>query len=157
MQWRTTLARKRRSPNDGHRRSSVAKGYYVLVTITFAVLFIPVSSERAAAITRDELLRSCKAVTSSVDFSKRSSFDIPASGLPCWYYMSAVQNMSIIVDQNGEHALRICPPSSSSLADYVQAFVLHERQQKNAGDNDNPAPDVLMSLAKRFPCKEADL
>src|SRR5689334_10343204 len=36
---------------DGHRRSSVAKGYYVLATIMFAVLFIPVMSERAAAIT----------------------------------------------------------------------------------------------------------
>ena len=142
---------------DGHSRSSVAKGYYVLAMIMFAVLFIPVTSERAAAVTREELLRSCKAVTSSINSSRQSSFAIPASGLPCWYYMSAVQNMSVIVDQNGDHPLGICPPSSSSLVDYVQAFVLHEGHRKKTDDDYNPAPDVLMSLAKTFPCKESGM
>jgi hypothetical protein len=125
-----------------------------LLPITFAVVLMPIASERAAAITRDQLFRSCAAVTSVLDSSRRSSLEIPASGLPCWYYMTAVQNMSVIVDQNGAHVLGICPPSSSSLAEYVQAFVRYERGQKKAHDDDNPAPDIVMSLAKKFSCKE---
>jgi hypothetical protein len=125
-----------------------------LLAMTFAAASMPVLSERAAAMTRDELVQSCAAVTSVTGSSGRSSLEIPASGLPCWYYMAAVQNMSVIVDQQGGHVLGICPPPSSSLADYVQAFVQYEKQQKKQTDDNNPAPDVLMSLAKSFSCRE---
>jgi hypothetical protein len=48
---------------------------------------------------------------------------IPAAGLACWHYMSAVQDMSVLVDERAEHLLGICPPADSTLRQYVQAFV----------------------------------
>jgi D-arabinose 5-phosphate isomerase GutQ len=66
--------------------------------------------------------------------------------------MAAVQNLSAIVNQQGGHVLGICPPPSSTLADYVQAFVRYESQEKKTHDEGNPAPDVLTSLAQAFSC-----
>jgi len=123
-----------------------------LVAVAFALASMPFASERALAITRDQLLISCAAAASVTVRSSSSSLEIPASGLPCWYYMTAVQNMSAVVNQRGERVLGICPPPSSTLADYVQAFVRYESQNKKTRDEDNPAPDVLTSLAKEYSC-----
>ena len=40
---------------------------------------------------------------------------IPAEGLPCLYYMAAVQNMTALCDERGEKFLGICRPPNSTV------------------------------------------
>jgi hypothetical protein len=51
----------------------------------------------ASADTPEELLQSCEAVLQGTIRSGGGDADIPAEGLPCWHYMSAIQNMSVLV------------------------------------------------------------
>ena len=76
-----------------------------------------------------------------------TTFDISPEGLPCWYYMSAVQSMSALVDSNNERLLALCPPAESTTLDFVRAF-LRSAERKNEIDVNNPAVPVLQALTK---------
>jgi hypothetical protein len=91
------------------------------------VVMVLLAPSQAAALSQNELLKSCEAVLSVSYPENTQSIEIPAAGLPCWYYMAAVQDMSTIVDQNGQPLLGICAPSTTSLLDYVRAFVRNEK------------------------------
>lgn len=116
--------------------------------LVLLVLFAP---SHVAALSQDELLKSCEAVLSVANPQNAQSIEIPAAGLPCWYYMAAVQDMSTIVDQNGQPLLGVCAPSTTSLLDYVKTFV---RKKKNnpANAGKNAAAQELTALLKAFPC-----
>lgn len=105
----------------------------------------------ATAGTPEELLQSCEAVINTARPAEGDTVDIPAAGLPCWYYMSAIQNMSAVVDERGERLLGICPPTDSTLMDYVRIFVqyAHRNQTEDYG---NAAALVLLGLSDAFPC-----
>jgi hypothetical protein len=65
--------------------------------------------------------------------------------------MAAVQDMSTIVDQNGQHLLGVCAPSTTSLLDYVRTFVRNEKSN-TASAGKNVAAQELTALLKAFPC-----
>jgi hypothetical protein len=106
---------------------------------------------QAAALSQNELSKSCEAVLSVSYPENAQSIEIPAAGLPCWYYMAAVQDMSTIVDQNGQRLLGVCAPSATSLLDYVRAFVRNEKNNP-ASVGKNAAAHELTALLKAFPC-----
>jgi hypothetical protein len=45
-----------------------------------------------------EALQSCEAVVQGTFRPEGGDAEISAEGLPCWYYMSAVQDMLVLVD-----------------------------------------------------------
>ncbi len=79
------------------------------------------------------------------------TIDISPAGLRCWYYMSAIQNMSVVVDQTGEHLLGICAPASTTLMDYVRIFVRYARLN-GIQLQSNAAALAVAGLSKAFPC-----
>jgi hypothetical protein len=81
----------------------------------------------------------------------RGEIDVPRAGLECWYYMSAVQNMSVLVDQNGAHLLGVCAPANTRLLDYVRIFVRYGSGMANRVE-ENPAAVALEALNAAFPC-----
>jgi hypothetical protein len=116
------------------------------------------------ALSPDELLRSCEAITSTkahgtkangpnAHGTKATSIEIPAAGLHCWYYMSAIQNMSVLEDQHGERLLGICASPDTTLMDYVRLFVQYARGHK-ADAQANAAAEAVIGLAAAFPCRE---
>jgi hypothetical protein len=105
---------------------------------------------KASAISSSELLESCQSVAGTAVI-KDTQIEIPEAGLPCWYYMSALQNMSVLVDQSGVRLLGLCPPADSTVLDFVKNFVQYARKQK--ADDDNPAALALPGLAKSYPCR----
>jgi hypothetical protein len=115
------------------------------------VVMVLLASLHAAALSQDELLKSCEAVLSVANPENGQSIEIPAAGLPCWYYMAAVQDMSTIVDQNGQPVLGVCAPSTTSLLDYVRSFV-HSEQNNQASAGKNAAAQELTALLNAFPC-----
>jgi hypothetical protein len=120
---------------------------FAAVLVIAACVLAP---RHAGAITTSELLQSCQAVTANAVARAGAALDIPAAGLPCWYYMSAMQNMAVLVDESGTRFLGVCPPADSTVMDFVRIFVQYARQQKAAADN--AAASVLPGLAQAFPC-----
>jgi Rap1a immunity proteins len=105
----------------------------------------------ANAMSPSELLQSCTSIAKAAKPSQSNQIDIPAAGLPCWFFMSAVQNMSVLTDERGGRLLGICAPPESSVLDYVQIFVRSVRR-KSAGAGDNAAAQVVAALAESYPC-----
>jgi len=121
----------------------------LIVLLGIAAWSLSWSGARAATPTA--ILQSCEAVLQGTRGSEGRNVDIPAAGLPCWYYMSAVQNMSVIVDENGEHVLGVCAPSATTLMQYVESFVRYARKSRQRPDG-NPAALAIAGLSEAYPC-----
>jgi hypothetical protein len=106
----------------------------------------------ATADTLEELLQSCEAVISTAGQAKGDTVDIPAAGLSCWYYVSAIQDMSVLADERGKRLLGICPPRDSTIMDFVRIFVqyAHRNQEEVYG---NAAAVAVLGLSRAFPCR----
>jgi Rap1a immunity proteins len=105
---------------------------------TIAWLFVP---GNAGAQTTSELLHPAHADT----------IDIPRAGLPCWYYMAAIQNASVLVDRGGKRLLGVCAPPDATLIDHVRIFVRYARRnQKDVSDN--AAAAAVTALSEAYPC-----
>ena len=106
----------------------------------------------ANALTSRELLLSCEAVDQTAKAGDGNSVDISSAGLPCWYYMSGVQNMSSLVDEANERLLNICSPSDSTVLDFARVFVHYVHGTNIRAEN--PAALVFKALIKAYPCAE---
>jgi hypothetical protein len=121
---------------------------YLFAAIT--VLVVCLLGRDASALTSSELLQSCRSIADTAAL-KDNQIEIPESGLPCWYYMSAVQNMSVLVDESGVRLLGLCPPANSTVLDFVKLYVQYARKKKT--EDDNPAALTLSGLALAYPCR----
>jgi Rap1a immunity proteins len=124
-----------------------------VVSALFAVVTILLVGSNASATTTEQLLHSCAVVIKAAPAAKSTTVDIPAAGLPCWYYMSALQNMSALASDSGQHLLGVCPPADSTLLDFVRIFVRYAREHKSDAE-ENAAAAALLGLAKTFPCHD---
>jgi len=111
-------------------------------------LFVP---QRGAPAAPDELLTSCEAILKGPPGGSAHTIEIPHAGERCWYYLSAVQNMSVLVDERGQPLLGICAPPTTTLLNYVRIFVEYARLHPNGG-KDNAAALAVAALNKAFPC-----
>ena len=105
----------------------------------------------AVALSPAELPTSCEVITNASPLSAEKKLDIAAEGLPCWYYMSAVQNMTVRADERGKRLLGICPPPESTVLDFVRIFVQNARTEEVRSQR-NAAAFALLGLARAFPC-----
>lgn len=126
-------------------------GPRIVVAAFAGVLFCLASGQPAAAITPKALLRSCEAVVAGVRVREVAELEIPRTGLRCWYFMSAVQSMSVLIDQDGDPLLGSCVPANTTLLDYVRAFVRYARRLRTYGSG-NAAALVVEALGSTFPC-----
>lgn len=114
---------------------------------------IVIAADYACALPANELLQSCEVVDQTVESDAGGTVDISSAGLPCWYYMSAVQNMTSLADEADERLLHICPPSDATVLDFVRVFVHHARETRpNVIGVENPAPLVFTALINAYPC-----
>jgi hypothetical protein len=130
------------------RRSGAMK---VLVAAILTVAALSVMNGSAAAIAPAQLQQSCQSVLRAAGATEKATIDIPVTGLACWYYMAAVQNMSAVVDQDGRPLLGICAPAGTTLIQYVRIFARYAQRHPEK-DSDNAAPLVLHALLDAFPC-----
>jgi Rap1a immunity proteins len=119
-------------------------------TVLLGALACLVALNTASSTTSDELLRSCLEIVSGVGPKAGGEVDIPQSGLSCWYYMSAIQNMSVLETPHGVRLLGICAPPETTLMDYVRVFVARARKRRT--QSDNAAAVAVVVLSEIFPC-----
>jgi hypothetical protein len=101
------------------------------------------AADYARALPANELLQSCEVVDQTVESDAGDTVDISAAGLPCWYYMSAVQNMTTLANEADERLLHVCPPADNTVLDLVRVFIHHAREARpNVTGVENPAPMV---------------
>ena len=103
----------------------------------------------AVALSPEDLLVSCEAITNASPLSAEKTLDIAAEGLPYWYCMAAIQNMTALADERGERLLGICPPPNSTVVDFVRIFVQHARTE-DLGSQKNAAAFALLDWPERF-------
>jgi hypothetical protein len=76
----------------------IMRGVWATLMGAVVCLVLPNS---ATSMTSGELLRSCAEVVNNGRAKANGEVDILPSGLPCWYYISALQNMSVLENLDG--------------------------------------------------------
>lgn len=120
-------------------------------TILLGAVAYLVAPDTASSTTSAELLKSCLEIVSGAGPNTVGELDIPQTGLTCWYYMSAIQNMSVLETPRRVRLLGICAPPETTLIDYVRAFVV--KASKRKAQHDNAAALAVVILSESFPCK----
>jgi len=65
-------------------------------------------------------------------------------------YMQAMQDLSVLADEDGRRIMGACPPQRTTLLELIQAFVSYARSHELP---DNAALAVTRALQEAFPCK----
>jgi Rap1a immunity proteins len=122
----------------------------IVRTILLGAVASLIAPHVASSTTSGELLRSCAEIVNRVGHETGDEIDIPQTGLTCWYYMSAIQNMSVLETPHGVRLLGICARPETTLMDYVRVFVAQARKRKT--QSDNAAALAVVILSESFPC-----
>jgi hypothetical protein len=94
-----------------------------------------VTPDTSVATSSAELLRSCVEIVNMARPTEGGEVNIPSNGLICWYYMSAIQNMSVLEDVHGVRSLAFAHHHILTLMDFVRIFV--QKAQKRKMQNEN--------------------
>ena len=70
--------------------------------------------------------------------------------LVCWGYMQAMQDLSVLADEDGRRIMGACPSQRTTLLELIQAFLSYARSHELP---DNAALAVTRALQEAFPCK----
>jgi hypothetical protein len=120
--------------------------------IGFAAIAIFGLMTSATAMTGEQLLQSCESLLREVKVSPDGRVRVPYEGLPCWNYMQAIQDASVVADESGRPLLRICAPAESTLMQYIRIFADHARRNP-AKLHESGAWIAQGALATAFPCR----
>jgi hypothetical protein len=73
--------------------------------------------------------------------------------LQCWGYMRAMQDLSVLADQDGHRIMGSCPPEQTTLLQLIHAFVTYARSHPGELEG-NAAVIVIKALGDAFPCHQ---
>jgi hypothetical protein len=74
-----------------------------------------------------------------------------SAALQCWGYMQAMQDLSVLVDENGNRLIGSCPPEQITMLQLIRSFSAYAKTHH--GDLQNkPAVEVIKALQQAFPC-----
>src|SRR5215471_15269823 len=119
-----------------------------LTLIWLAVAGLP-SSAHAMGSAR-ELADDCRSLLrATIGSGKEIRIPFTKKALVCWGYMQAMQDLSVLVDEDGRRFMGACPPRRTTLLELIQAFVSYARSHELP---DNAALAVTRALHEAFPC-----
>lgn len=121
--------------------------------ILFALLVVSSSSRQARAFeTAHELATQCQSISTSAA-PKGNDVFIPGTkgALQCWGYMQAMQDLLVLVDDNGRRIMGVCPSEDAGLLEMTHAFVAYAGRH-SADLNNDAALIVVQALKEVFPC-----
>jgi hypothetical protein len=73
--------------------------------------------------------------------------------LLCWGYMQAIQDLSVLTEEDGHRLMGSCPPEQITLLQLIHSFVTYARS--HAGElKGNTAVVVIKALQEAFPCHQ---
>ncbi len=106
----------------------------------------------SAAETARHLATQCQRLEDGVKHAGKDLL-IPHTkdALQCWGYMQAMQDLSVLTNENGNRLMGTCPGEQTTLLQITQAFTGYARQHPDKLDND-AAVVVIEALQAAFPC-----
>jgi hypothetical protein len=127
---------------------------YVFLLLT-TLLTLATGSQRASAIdSARELVSSCRELEKGRQ-GAGAEILIPDSrnALLCWGYMQAMQDLSVLADQQGRRIIGACPPERTTSLQLIQSFLTYAQSHASELDG-NAAAAVIKAFRASFPCHQ---
>ena len=108
----------------------------------------------AAAIEKgDELAAYCQSLERGTKSAGRHIY-IPSTreALTCWGYMQAMQDLSVLADENGHRIMEACPPEETTTLQLIRSFVRYARAHRSELPS-NAVVAVFRALREAYPCR----
>ena len=83
--------------------------------------------------------------------SGQNAKTVSADAVLCVGYMQAMQDLSVLSNENQQRLLGSCPAATTTLHQLIQAFVDYSRTHPDRGD-ENAAVTVIRSFQVAYPC-----
>src|SRR5262245_2893388 len=109
-------------------------------------------SSPALAMSGEELLQSCEVLARDVKTTREGKLAVPRDGEPCWFYMEAIQDVSVIGDGGRRPLIGFCAPEDTTTLQYVRIFLDHARRNPSQLHH-NGALVSQYALSRAFPCR----
>ena len=122
-----------------------------LVLIWLVVVAVMPVTAHAMGSARD-LADDCRTlVRAKTGAGKQIRIPFTKKALVCWGYMQAMQDLSVLADEDGRRIMGACPPERTTLLKLIQAFVSYAHSHTDELPN-NAALTVTRALQEAFPC-----
>jgi hypothetical protein len=123
----------------------------IFVLIWLALMGMPLSVHAMGSAR--ELAEDCRTlVRAKTGTGKQIQIPFTKKALVCWGYMQAMQDLSVLADENGRRIMGACPPERTTLLELIQSFVSYARAHVDKLP-DNTALAVSQALHEAFPCE----
>jgi Rap1a immunity proteins len=101
----------------------------------------------------DELAAYCQSLESGTKGAGRHIY-IPSTreALTCWGYMQAMQDLSVLADENGHRIMGACPPEETTTLQVIRSFVRYARAHRSELPG-NAVVAVFRALRETYPCR----
>jgi hypothetical protein len=124
--------------------------------LLMALIAASAFSEKASAI---ESARSLAGYCQSLEKGTRGTgrhIRIPNTkeALLCWGYMKAIQDLSVLAEEDGRRLIGSCPPEQITSLQLIRSFVAYARSRPGEL-KDNTAVVVIKALQEAFPCHQS--
>jgi Rap1a immunity proteins len=139
-------------PDTDSRRRKLPMRYArtLLIGLVVTVAF---AWSAAAIENADELAGYCQSLERGAKSAGRHIY-IPSTreALTCWGYMQAMQDLSVLADENGHRIMGACPPEQTTTLQLIRSFVRYARAHRSELPG-NAVVVVFRALREAYPCR----
>jgi Rap1a immunity proteins len=132
-----------------------AKNRTALILVAIAVASLANLPVRANGGSRD-LARECRVLDRQPRGSGQVHIPNTKGSLLCWGYMEAMQDLSVLTDEDGHRIMGACPPERTTLLELIHSFVKYADSHRREL-SDNAAVAVIAALQESFPCEHGNV
>jgi len=126
--------------------------YARILSIGLVVAVVFAWSAAAAVENARELADYCQSLERGAKGAERHIY-IPRTreALTCWGYMQAMQDLSVLADEEGHRIMGACPPEQTTTLQLIQSFVRYARAHRTELQG-NAVAAVFRALREAYPC-----
>ena len=127
--------------------------YARILSIGLVVAVVFAWSAAAAVENARELADYCQSLERGAKGAGRHIY-IPSTqeALTCWGYIQAMQDLSVLADENGHRIMGACPLEQTTTLQLIRSFVRYARAHRSELP-DNAVVAVFRALREDYPCR----
>jgi hypothetical protein len=135
-----------------HKRHKLPMRYARILSMGL-VATVAFAWSAAAIENADELAGYCQSLERGAKGARRQIY-IPKTreALTCWGYMQAMQDLSVLADENGHRIMGACPPEQTTTLELIRLFVHYAHAHRGELPG-NAVVAVFRALRGVYPCR----
>jgi hypothetical protein len=110
------------------------------------------SMSPGAGMSGQQLLQTCELLLRESKNAPDGRVTVPKDAQPCWFYISAIQDIAVVGDASLRPLVGFCLPSEGTLMQLIRIFVDYA-QRNPAQLHQSGAWLSVAALTKAFPCR----